>query len=199
MVLSSDKGEEEKIMEKDAKIKIGKIILGTLAAAGLLSLAVLAPNAVRAAQMFHSNKKRKYNLDWYVKTAIGRMLKSGLIRFEKKDQGTYVRLTEEGEQKLLRYRLQEIKIDKPKKWDKKWRVIIFDIKEHKKTRRDELRKEFVNFGFLRLQNSVWVYPYECEELIIMLKSYYSFGKDVLYMVVDKIENDKWLKEEFKLI
>jgi len=185
-------------MEKDTKIKITKIILETIAVAGLLSMIVLAPNAIQAIKMFYPTKKRKYNLDWYIKTSIGRMLKKGLIKFEKENGKTFVRLTEKGKQKLLKYRLQEIKIEKPKKWDKKWRVIIFDIKEYKKKYRDQLRKEFVNLGFLRLQNSVWVYPYECEEVIIMLKSYYSFGKDVLYMVVDKMENDKWLKREFNL-
>ena len=33
----------------------------------------------------------------------------------------------------------------------------------------------------------------------MLKSNLFLGKDVLYMTVEKIENDKWLKESFGLI
>jgi len=77
-------------------------------------------------------------------------------------------------------------------------VVIFDIKERRKIIREELRKELINLGFRRLQNSVWIYPYECEELIIMLKSYFSIGKDVLYMVVERLENDKWLKRDFGL-
>jgi hypothetical protein len=32
----------------------------------------------------------------------------------------------------------------------------------------------------------------------MLKSNLFVGKDILYMTVDKLENDKWLKNEFGL-
>jgi CRISPR-associated endonuclease Cas2 len=186
-------------MQRDTKIKIGKIILGTVATAGLISMAVLAPNAVQCIEMFYPNKKRKYNREWYVKTAIGRLKQQGLIKFEKKSGKTFVRLTKKGKEKLLKYQLQEIKIKKPKKWDGKWRVVIFDIKEQRRYIRDGLREELINLGFLRLQNSVWVCPYECEEIVIMLKSHFKIGKDVLYMIVERIENDKWLKREFDLI
>lgn len=185
-------------MKRETKIKVGKIILSTIGAVGVLSVAVLAPNAVQAIEMFYPKDKRKYYNNWYVKTAIGRLKQQGLIKFEEKNERSFVRLTDKGKNKLLKYQLQEIKIKKPKKWDKKWRVIIFDIKEHKRFIRDGLRKELINLGFLRLQNSVWVYPYECEEVIIMLKSHFQIGKDVLYMTVEKIENDKWLKREFRL-
>ena len=61
------------------------------------------------------------------------------------------------------------------------------------------RKELVRLGFLKLQNSVWVYPYECDDIITMFKAHFKIGKDVLYMTVEKIENDKWLKKEFELV
>ncbi|MBU1179139.1 hypothetical protein KKB69_02300 [Patescibacteria group bacterium] len=185
-------------MKKETKIMVSKIILGIVATAGLLSVAALAPNAVQCIEMFYPNKKRKYNSAWYIKTCIGRLKQQGLIKFESKNGKTFVRLTEKGKEKLLKYQLQEIKIKKPSKWDNKWRVIIFDIKENRRYIRDSLRKELINLGFFNLQKSVWVYPYECEEVVIMLKSHLQIGKDVLYMVVDRIENDKWLKKEFGL-
>jgi len=184
-------------MKRETKVKVGKIILGTIGAVGVLSVAVVAPNAIQAIEMFYPKDKRRY-YNWYVNTAIGRLEQQGLIKFENKDGKKFVRLTEKGKNKLLKYQLQEIKIKKPRKWDKKWRVIIFDIKEYKRYIRDGLRKELVNLGFLKLQNSVWVHPYECEEVIIMLKSHFQIGKDALYMTVEKIENDKWLKQEFGL-
>jgi len=53
-------------------------------------------------------------------------------------------------------------------------------------------------GFVKLQNSVWVFPYDCEELIVMMKSSLFLGKDVLYITGEKIENDMWLREIFGL-
>ena len=53
-------------------------------------------------------------------------------------------------------------------------------------------------GFVRLQDSVWVYPYDCEDLITLLKADFRVGKDVLYLIVDSIENDKYLRAEFNL-
>lgn len=177
---------------------MGKIILGTIAAAGILTVAAVAPNALKAVDLFYGKEKRKYYRDSYVKKAITKLKDRGLVEFEKRGEKSFARLTQKGERELLRYQLKGAIIKKPKKWDRKWRVVIFDIKEQRKFTRDEIRKNLTNLGFLRLQNSVWVYPYDCEEIIIMMKAYFKIGKDVLYMTVEQIENDKWLKEEFRL-
>ncbi len=186
------------IKKKETTILVGKIILGVIATAGILSMAVVAPNAVQCIEKFYPNKKRKYNRSWYVKTRIGKMLKSGLIEFKNKNGKKFVKLTKKGKEKLLKYQLKELVIKKPKKWNGKWHIVIFDIKEYRRHLREWLRKELVNLGFVKLQNSVWVCPYECEEIIVMLKSFSKIGKDVLYMEVNRIENDKWLKKEFNL-
>ncbi len=186
------------MMENEKKIKIGKIILKTVAVAGVLSVAVLAPNALQMIGSFYGGKKKRFNPKYYIETAIGRLKKGGLIAFQNKNGKIFVRLTLKGEEEFLKYQLQEITIKKPKKWDGKWRVIIFDIAEQKRGIRDGLRKELINLGFLKLQNSVWVYPYDCEEVIIMFKSHFRIGKDVLYLIAERVENDKWLKQKFDL-
>jgi DNA-binding transcriptional regulator PaaX len=77
-------------------------------------------------------------------------------------------------------------------------VIIFDISEGKRGLRDRLRYFLVTMGFLRLQASVWVFPYDCSEFISLLKADLKIGRDVLYMVVDSIECDDNLKRSFGL-
>ena len=52
---------------------------------------------------------------------------------------------------------------KTKKWDKKWRIVIFDIPSEFHKNRIYLRKKLLNLGFFPLQKSVYVYPYPCEE------------------------------------
>lgn len=50
-----------------------------------------------------------------------------------------------------------------RKWDKKWRLVIFDIPRELNTKRDSLRKRLKFIGFFMLQRSVFVFPYPCEE------------------------------------
>ena len=128
-------------------------------------------------------------------SSASKLSKKGLLRFN----GKYYELTEAGEKKLRLLELQGYKLAKPKKWDKKWRVIIFDIPEKKKNVREQVRNLFISAGFSRLQDSVWVYPYDCEDIIGLLKTDFGVGKNILYMIVDEIENDKYLREEFKLL
>ena len=75
---------------------------------------------------------------------------------------------------------------------------MFDIKEKRKSTRDKIRHNLFKIGFIRLQDSVWVYPYDCEDFINLMKADFKIGKDLLYVVADKIENDKFLAQHFKL-
>jgi len=49
------------------------------------------------------------------------------------------------------------------KWDKKWRIVIFDIPEELHKNRNQLRAKLKNLGFYMLQKSVFVIPYTCEK------------------------------------
>ena len=153
---------------------------------GFIAVALIAPNALKTLDtLVGNNKKSLNNRRYYVKSTLGKLSDRGLIVFKKSKNGkTFAGLTDKGKQELLRYRLEELVINKPLRWDKKWRVVMFDIKEFKRNDRARLRVELTSLGFVRLQNSVWVYPYECDEFITLLKTYYGFGKSLLYLVVE---------------
>ena len=73
---------------------------------------------------------------------------------------------------------------------------MFDVPERRRAVRDKLRTAMRSLGFVRLQDSAWVYPYDCEDLIALLKAELKIGFSALYLVVEHIENDKYLREEF---
>lgn|SRR3989344_2514219 len=186
-----------KIKHEKERVNTTRVILGCVAVAGILSMAVLAPNTLQSLQMFGIGGKRRWDKH-YVPTVISRLVGQGYIEFQKTNKGTFARLTEKGILRLKQYELGDYSIPKPKRWDKKYRIVIFDIREYRRGVRDHLREHLFRVGFIRLQDSVWVYPYDCREFIILLKASFKIGKDILYIEADSIENDKWLKEHFQI-
>ena len=70
---------------------------------------------------------------------------------------------------MLQMETEKITIAKKRRWDHRWRVVIFDIPERRKSVRVSLRRFMQEYGFVRLQDSVWIYPYDCEDLIALAK------------------------------
>lgn len=190
--------EIEKELKKESKKKnIQKIVLSSIAVAGILSIALLAPNAFQALKPLGLDKKFK-NFKSNTNRSLSRLISLGLVVFVEKDGKKYLKLTEKGKLKLMTLEKDNFKFNKPQKWDKKWRIVIFDIPQRRRLQRDKLRFTLKQIGFIKLQHSVWVYPYDCEELITLLKLDFKVGKEILYIIAEKIENDKLLKKYFKL-
>ena len=76
--------------------------------------------------------------------------------------------------------------------------MIFDIPEKRHSLRARARGIVAGFGFVRLQDSVWAYPYDCEEAIALLKTELHIGKDLLYIIADAVEHDVPLRKQFGL-
>ena len=176
---------------------VGKMIVYAVMNITVGSLEALAPKVLDSLKRKGLDVRQLAKLRYYIKTAAGRMIDRGLIKIEKTAGGKkYFALTEKGKAQFAQYRLGELKIKKPQLWDGNWRVIIFDIKELNRRLRYRLRRQLIALGFRRLQRSVWVFPYECEEAVLLLKTGFGLGKDVIYMEVAYLENDRWLRREF---
>ena len=175
------------------KTQIQKIILRSIAAVGVLSVALLAPNALQMLKMFGYKPHRRQKE--VINASRAKLLEQGFL---KRNERGFLQLTSKGEAKLRALETYNYRLPHPKHWDKKWRGLIFDIPEKRKGLRDKVRLTLASIGFRKLQKSVWVYPYDCEDLITLLKADFKIGKDLLYMIVDSIENDGWLRKSYKL-
>lgn len=178
-------GLETELKQEIRMTRLRKAILATVQIAGIITLTAMAPNTLSLLGKVPRRNQEK------LKSAVRRLEEKGLLRIGQNG----ISLTDKGERYIQMTALRPVQ---PTQWDKKWRVVIFDIQEHKKKQRNLLRDTLIRIGFWKLQNSVWVYPYDCEELIVLLKTDYRFGKEVLYMIVDKIERDSILKRHFGL-
>jgi CRISPR-associated endonuclease Cas2 len=179
-------------MAKKEIIQISKIILGVIAVAGVLSIALVAPGVFVAVKMFRKKNNGRFNVQ--IKQALKRLNQRGLIEINR----GRVTLTNKGKQELAFYEMKKRLIKHPKKWDKKWRVVIFDVWERRRKVRDDMRKYLSQIGFVKLQQSVWVYPYECEDVVELFRVQYKLRSAVHYLVVEKIDDDDKFKKMFNL-
>ena len=179
------------------RTKVQQAVLESVYLAGVLSVALVAPNAVK---LFAPIEKRKRKADpkYAAHRALHRLLDAGHVVFEQTQTGRYVRLTKKGENFMALAEQKRFRLKKPPKWDGQWRIVIFDISEKRKKVREKLRLTLAEIGFVRLQDSVWVYPYDCEDFITLLKADFKIGKEILYIIAARIENDTRLRKRFSL-
>lgn len=130
---------------------------------------------------------------------VHKLARSGYVKI-KKDKGaknqSFFHLTPKGRLSILKYlHLEKLKI---RKWDKHWRVIIFDIPEKLKKWREYVRNEFKNLGFHPLQESVYITPYPVTGELDELLKEWGLRKYFRYLTVTEIDDARELKKEFDL-
>ena len=188
---------EKGARKRRRKRSVQGAVLGTLAAAGIVTVATVAPNVFQALPTLMG--KQRYKLLFETKTALGKLAVKGHVRFIQKNGKKSVEITAAGRRALaLQLARQTKPARKKRRWDHRYRLVMFDIPQSRKNVRDRLRLLMRECGFLRVQNSVWLSPYDCEELVTLIKTDLRLGTSVLYAVVEQIENDSWIKRHFGL-
>lgn len=183
---------ESESRRRTKKDQLKKILLGTVETAGLLAVAMAAPNAIGAMRQLGLIPSRRQSE--VIKRSYENLVRIGLVtRRDWKYE-----LTPKGAATLRALELRDYQLHKPPRWDRKWRILIFDIPEYRRSIRQKLRTTLHSIGFHRLQQSVWIYPYDCEDLIALLKADFKIGKDVLYLIVEAIEGEWRIKKHFGL-
>ncbi len=130
---------------------------------------------------------------------IRELYRSRLVDIRQNSDGILtLTLTANGKLKALSYNFEKMKINS-NVWDKKWRIVVFDIPEKLRRGRDALRKKLKDLGFHELQKSVLVFPFECFDEIDFLIEFFGLRKYVRYGILESIDNDLHLKKIFKII
>ena len=138
------------------------------------------------------NKNRLYRV-------IREFYNERLISFKENKEGfAEIVLTKEGENKALRFKIDEMEIKKPAKWDGQWRIVIFDIPDRFKKAREALRNKLKDLGFMKLQESVFVFPYECEDEINFIMEVFLIRPFVRFMRVRSFTNEEQIRVNFGL-
>lgn len=85
-------------------------------------------------------------------------LKTGNVHKIVQNGEVFLELTSLGREKIRR-KFPFVRFQK-QIWDEKWRIVIFDIEEETRWRRDKFRSTLKELGFGQLQKSVWISPYD---------------------------------------
>lgn len=143
----------------------------------------------------NSAKKKKEFYDTFY-----RLKKRDMIKFEYRGKQIHVSLTKEGKKEAGKYQIDDLKIQKPERWDKKWRILIFDIKTKDNVKREYLRGKIKELGLFQLQKSVWVYPYDFQKEANVLRNFFNLDQtEIKIITACEIENDQNMRAFFKLI
>ncbi|OGN07862.1 MAG: CRISPR-associated endonuclease Cas2 [Candidatus Yanofskybacteria bacterium RIFCSPHIGHO2_01_FULL_45_42] len=84
-------------------------------------------------------------------------------------------------------------------WDKKWRIILFDVPQEFHNKRVAFQRNLKKLGFYMLQKSVFAYPYPCQDEISELINRLEIGDYVSMLIASSVgQYESKLKDTFGL-
>lgn len=134
----------------------------------------------RARKIFEKRKSR-YSFAQFVNY----LKKRGYIKVKSLEPKSAVILTSKGMEKVLRVALQRVEREKRK--DGKYLMIVFDIPEKKRKLRDLFRENLKILGFIPFQKSIWISPNNLLKEVQFLIQRYDLEKYVRIFLIEEQE------------
>lgn len=177
------------------------ILKGTLMSSSFICLKLLELGEITLDSFFPANYSfaRPYRRllglemrDWYptkdsLRNSFERLVEQGFV--EKKNKNYRLTQTGKGVLKNIFERRKALQ----KKWDGKYRLVIFDIPEIKKKSRNWLREELYLLQYIQLQKSVFIGKYPLSQNIVDDIKRLGLRNYVNYLLVEKLYDERKLK------
>lgn len=179
------------------KYERGELAKEILKGAALMSFAlamVVMPGLGKVAPLFMKGMRSRERDR--IRQSIKGLQNKKFVRVYVKDGVEVVEITKEGKKRVLEYDLDDMKIVVPKKWDGWWRIIMFDIPEHKKQARKAVSLKIKELGLYPIQKSVFVSPYLCKNEIDFVGEIFGVRENIIYIKAKEIQGVKKLKQHF---
>jgi DNA-binding transcriptional regulator PaaX len=129
---------------------------------------------------------------------LNSLKKNGFVKKKTINGKKIIELTQKGKGELLKFKLKMK--TKNLKWDGKYRGVCWDIPEISRADRNFLRNTLKWLGFVEVQKSFWIIPYEIKDELRKLIRFFRKGLegDIRFLTIEKIENDEDIKKFFNL-
>ena len=179
--------------------ELAKDILLAVAACGAIVGMVFVfsalPGLAHIFRLFGANNNRER---MRIRQSICGLERHGYLQVYKKGGEEYIKITPLGTQMMVRRSIILMRPVKPKKWDRLWRLVMFDIPENKRKSRNALRFALQKMGLSQIQKSVFAYPYPCKKEIDFVAGYFKIRRGITYATANNIEGSAILKKKFKV-
>lgn len=180
------------------------VLLGMLAGAGMLTMMVLAPNALQALDLFQRRRGRRklapLEREQRVIRSFYYLRARGHIEVHQKGNDYEVSLTKQGRRQIRKMNFQTLAVPKNVRWDGKFWQVAADIptKQHRRGA-DALRQKLKEMGFYPLQRTLWFYPYDPRMELEFISRTYGISQFVTTMKIAELDesDERVLKGHFK--
>ena len=130
------------------------------------------------------------------KNMVYHLQRQGWVKIVENNDERFIKLTKNGEIEAL---LAKARMPRHiKRWDGKWRVIMFDIPEDSSPKRDMFRRLLKKNGFIQLQASVFISPYALNREAIKYLQETGLINYIRILKVEEMDSDLALRKKFKL-
>lgn len=167
---------------------LAQAVLLAVIGGAVVAAALMAPNALQAFRPFIRSRRRPNEERERIRVALRRLKERRLVRVDWKGEEAFLRVTERGKQYVKRLEFDTLALEKPERWDGRWRLVAFDIPERFAAARRALRGKLTALGFLRMQKSLFVYPYPCRDETDFIADFFHVRPYVQYLEASGLDH-----------
>lgn len=128
-------------------------------------------------------------------STISRAKKKGYLReIELDNRQKILQLTVKGKYKISKH----LSVTNKETWDSKWRILLFDIPEKDRVKRNILRRKLKELNFKQYQLSAWICPFDNTNELEYIIDELNLEDCIQYFIGESIQGEKELKKYFNL-
>lgn len=171
-------------------------VLRLVGAGVAMGAVIVAPNMAQVIDYFNPKGQAERRRIW---RTIKYLEEKNRVKIEERDGDQYIHLTVSGRKKLTENTVWELTVDKPYRWDSKWRMVMFDLPARHNKVRNVFRLKLEDLGFVQYQRSVFIYPYECHKEVHTVAKWYGIDDYVRYIVATEVHDMRRFVKLFDLL
>ena len=172
--------------------------LSTLANAAVAFSLPTTHNARGAHQAFRKFDELQKMTNRQLQDTVRHSIRGKYVVIRGQGERRRLVLTHKGKRLLNQKALENLRPPVSRAWDKKWRLVLFDIPEEFKKNRNSFAVGLKRMGFVQIQKSCFTFPFPCLDEIEVLADFHEVRRFVTFLVAESLEGSKALARRFKL-
>ncbi|MCD8494942.1 MAG: hypothetical protein LRY41_01485 [Candidatus Pacebacteria bacterium] len=129
----------------------------------------------------------KITLSYKVHRTLKKLADNGDISLQSLGGRTFAFITREGRHKHRSLQLSSDTGMMSMAWDGRWRIVMLDVPEQDKEKRNALRYILKKAGFVCLKNAVWISPHPFEHMLDRMKQDLGLTHELMIIVSNTLD------------